>query len=70
MKTKAPPKDRPIRLRCTKAPKCKRGGWIERDDMMPDGTATVIEPCDRHFEDGYYDLQISYLDEDGNELEA
>ena len=70
MKTKNPPKGRPVRLRCTKAPKCKRGRWIAMDDLMPLRTVAVEQPCDRHEQPGYYDLQITYYDKDGVALEG
>jgi hypothetical protein len=57
-----------VRLRCPRAPKCPRGRWIDRDDLMPPGTVICVQPCDRHVEAGYWDLQTTYLDKDGKEL--
>lgn len=65
---KQPRSHKPVRLRCTKAPKCCRGRWIDRDDLMPLGTVVCVQPCDRHVESGYWDLQTAYLDQDGKEL--
>jgi len=61
-------KHKPIRLICTKAPKCKRSRWIDADDYTPPGTVVCYQPCDRHVESGYFDLQTTYLDKDGKEL--
>jgi hypothetical protein len=35
---------------------------------MPPGTVICVQPCDRHVEAGYWDLQTTYLDKDGKEL--
>ena len=61
-------KKKPIRLLCTKAPKCKKEKWIDFDELTPPGTAVCYQPCDRHVESGYWDLQTSYFDKDGKEL--
>ena len=59
---------KPILLKCP-----KRGCWkkqmIERDDAMPEKTAVVLQPCDKHEENGYLDLQITYLDKDGKVIQ-
>lgn len=64
-----PTAEAPIRLRCMKE-RCKVGGYIPRDEMMPPGTVTVFQPCDKHEEDGYLDLQIIFHDKDGVALDS
>ena len=61
---------RVVRL-CCSTPRCPRQlkpMMIPRDDGMPKGTATVMQPCPWHEEQGCKSDGATYWDKDGHEL--